>query len=342
MDAYPEMRRVPLTAWLGARSFVGIPLLLSDGSTYGVLAGISCSSEVQSGDGDVRFLRMIGELIRPRIEAQRRLDDLRAELEKVTETERITIAYQPIFELSSGRCLGLEALARFEEPFSNPAATFAAAERTGLGIDLEELAVSKAWAAVSNLGADQFLALNVSPAGLDALAPRARARPEVDLRQIVVELTEHAIVGSYDRLRSQLQPLRARGLRLSVDDAGAGYASLHHIVELEPDIVKVDLSLVQGVAHNRARQVAVKSFVTLSEDLGATIVAEGIETPADLESLVQLGVTAGQGYLLGRPSTRPRDLHKWLSTETRGIDQWSGVDPHDREGGKQGRLRVVS
>jgi EAL domain-containing protein (putative c-di-GMP-specific phosphodiesterase class I) len=99
-------------------------------------------------------------------------------------------------------------------------------------------------------------------------------------------------------------------LRIAVDDAGAGYASLHHIVELQPDFIKIDRSLVHGVADDHARRVAVSAFVLLSLDLGATIVAEGVERPSDRSALCDLGVHAAQGYLLGRPSTCDSDLNR--------------------------------
>ena len=134
-------------------------------------------------------------------------------------------------------------------------------------------------------------------------------------RRLVLEITEHAVVDRYGELRERLAPLRERGLRVAIDDAGAGYASLHHIVELAPDLIKVDASLVHGVADDRARRVAVSAFVLLALDLGATVVAEGVERPTDLATLVELGVDAVQGYLLARPTTDPQQLSTWANTD---------------------------
>jgi EAL domain-containing protein (putative c-di-GMP-specific phosphodiesterase class I) len=142
------------------------------------------------------------------------------------------------------------------------------------------------------------------------LGRRAQLRTDLPLSQLVVEVTEQSVVRCYGDLRDVVAPLRAQGLRMAVDDAGAGYASLHHIVELQPDFIKVDRSLVHGVADDHARRVAVSAFVLLSLDLGATVVAEGVERPRDLSTLCDLGVHAAQGYLLGRPSTREGDLAK--------------------------------
>jgi EAL domain-containing protein (putative c-di-GMP-specific phosphodiesterase class I) len=127
----------------------------------------------------------------------------------------------------------------------------------------------------------------------------------------VIEITEQDTVDSYPELRRSLTPLRRQGLRIAIDDAGAGYASLHHIVELRPDFIKVDRSLVHGLADDDARRVAVSAFVLLSLDLGGMVVAEGVEMPADLVALRDLGVHAAQGFLLGKPSARADDLTRW-------------------------------
>jgi EAL domain-containing protein (putative c-di-GMP-specific phosphodiesterase class I) len=166
---------------------------------------------------------------------------------------------------------------------------------------------------LSQLGAGQFLALNLTPGSLLELARRANRREEVPLSALVVEITEHTAIDAYADLRMELDRLRERGLRLAVDDAGAGYASLRHVLELRPDIVKIDRSLVHGLAGDRARRVAVTAFVSLAEDLGSTVIAEGVENPADYEAVRDLGVHGAQGYLLGRPSTHPHDLARWTA-----------------------------
>jgi len=112
-------------------------------------------------------------------------------------------------------------------------------------------------------------------------------------------------------LRDALRPIRDQGLRLAIDDAGAGYASLKHVIELEPDIIKVDRSIIDGLASDRARRSVVSAFVLLALEMGATVIAEGIETPADLEAVRDLGVDAAQGYLFARPTTDRSALASW-------------------------------
>ena len=122
---------------------------------------------------------------------------------------------------------------------------------------------------------------------------------------------------AYADLRDELEQLRDCGLRLAVDDAGAGYASLRHVIELRPDIVKIDRSLIHGVADDFARQVAVSAFVSVARDLEATVVAEGVELGADRDALRELGVQAAQGFLLGRPSTDPGAVSGWTGQPDR-------------------------
>lgn len=160
----------------------------------------------------------------------------------------------------------------------------------------------------------QCLAINVTPAVALRLADIAADLPEQPLDQIVLEITEHASVADYAVLRQRLAPLRARGLRLAIDDAGAGYASLHHVAELQPDTIKIDRSLIDGIAGSRSRRSILTGFVLLALDCEATLVAEGIETVDDLAVVTSLGVEAGQGYLLGRPSTDPDEHTRWRSS----------------------------
>lgn len=309
----PLVAELPLTRWLGVRSYFGVPLRLSDGTSFGMLAGVRCSPGEPIEKSAVIAMTLLAELVQGALDNRHRRDQLRQEVADLIEHERITLAYQPIIEVSTGRCLGLEALSRFGSPFFRPDAAFAAARAVGLGLELERLAVIKAWEMLTKLAKGQFLSVNVSPSSLVPLAARANERFEVALDQVVVEITENAIVEGYDRLKRLLDPLRRRGLRLAVDDVGAGYASLHHVVELRPDFIKLDISLVRGVAFDRARRVAVSSFAELAHELGATVIAEGVETSADLDTLRSLGVSAAQGYLLGRPSGDEADLSRWTS-----------------------------
>jgi len=303
---------------------IGVPLRRSDGSLYGALWCANHAPDPTLDERDARFLAMLGELIVPELDEQRRQQDLQVELTRLIETDDAAVAYQPIVDVLSHKCLGVEALARFPKPFARPDETFASAYEVGLGFELERMIVRRTWDLLDELGRDQFLTVNLTPGALLKLAPRASEREDLCLSNLVIEMTEHSTVDSYAELRDELRPLRERGLRIAIDDAGAGYSSLRHVVEIRPDFIKIDRSLIHGVADDRARRVAVGAFVLLALDLEATVVAEGVERPQDLSAVSDLGVRAAQGFLLARPSTNRQDLARWLKLPQRDVDGLSG------------------
>lgn len=211
----------------------------------------------------------------------------------------------------------MEALSRFPAALGAPSEVFAAAHAAGLGLELEHLAAATAYELMPLLGTGHYLALNLSPEVAISLAHRGLSVPDVPLHRLVLEVTEHAAVENYAPLLHVLAPLRERGLRIAVDDAGAGYASLNHIVELAPDIIKIDRCLVDGLSREPARRSVVNAFVALAKDPCSTVVAEGVEAVADLDAARDLGVDAAQGYLLARPSTDRVDLERWLTSSLR-------------------------
>jgi EAL domain-containing protein (putative c-di-GMP-specific phosphodiesterase class I) len=296
-------------------SFIGVPLRFRDGTLYGALCGVSRAAAPQLDERDVRFMSMLGELIVDDLDELRKHEQLRSDLLRLIETEDLQIAYQPIIDLRSDECLGVEALARFPEPYSRPDLTLAAAQRFDLRVELERLVASQAWNMIALLGPEQFLALNLAPDALVELARRANVMSDVPVSQVVVEVTEHSAVESYVALHRELEPLRERGLRIAVDDAGAGYASLRHVLELRPDFIKLDRSLIHGIADDHARRVAVEAFLSLARDLGSMVIAEGVERPADLATIRELGLHAVQGYLLGRPTTDLERLSRLMGAK---------------------------
>ena len=247
------------------------------------------SDELTSGLLDVLATHAVNDA------AQRRET---AEIRHLLDTEALSSVVQPIVCLADHRVIGYEALARFT--IGNCEAVFASARRTGLDIELELAAIRSALAVPGLPDADRYLSINAGPRTITSpgfLGAIAQAPPE----QLVVEITEHAPVEDYGRLDKTLAPLRAQGLRLAVDDAGAGFASLRHIVQLAPDMVKLDVSLTQGVERDRIRRALARGLTSFAREAGITILAEGIETEAQLDAWVQLGVEYGQGYYFGHP-----------------------------------------
>jgi EAL domain-containing protein (putative c-di-GMP-specific phosphodiesterase class I) len=251
---------------------------------------------------------MLAELVVDDLEEQRQRDRRRAEITDLILGERVTIALQPVVDLHTGRCIGVEALSRFPTAAGSPETVFAAAHDVGLGLELERMTAARALALRSRIAADQALAINLTPAVAMVLADEDLGGP---LTQLVLEITEHEAVDSYASLRDRLQPLRDRGLRLAIDDAGAGYASLQHIIELQPELIKIDRSIIDGLAKDKARRSVVSGFVLLALDLNGRVVAEGVERADDLQAAADLGVDAAQGYLIARPSIDPDDHAYW-------------------------------
>jgi EAL domain-containing protein (putative c-di-GMP-specific phosphodiesterase class I) len=219
----------------------------------------------------------------------------------------LQIVYQPILDLTTGEVLGAEALSRFgTEPQRSPAQWFIEAAEVGLGIQLELAAVRRAAEGLSLLPPDAFLSVNASaetvrsPALMSALEGLPTSR-------VVIELTEHERIEDYSQLVDPIARLRERGVRLAVDDAGAGFASLQHILQLKPDIIKLDRIFIEGLADDPVRRALTTALVTFAHDIGATLVAEGIATAAELEALRAIGVRHGQGRFLGEPASLPFD-----------------------------------
>jgi EAL domain-containing protein (putative c-di-GMP-specific phosphodiesterase class I) len=208
--------------------------------------------------------------------------------------------FQPVFDLEGGECVAFEALTRFPaEPPRPTAAWFARATQVGMGVELELAAVQAALSHLDELPSGVLLSINISPAV--AITPEFAALVEPVAARLIIELTEHEPVEDYAPLEAALLRLRGSGARVAVDDVGAGFASLRHILRLAPDIVKLDLSLTREIETDPGRRALTRALVGFADGIGATITAEGIETEAELALLRRLGVDQGQGYYLGHP-----------------------------------------
>lgn len=225
----------------------------------------------------------------------------RERIERVLCERRYEIVYQPLFDLRDGSVFAVEALARFsEEPYRAPDLWLADAHEAGLGVELELALIRAALEDLDRLPHDAALAVNVGPEAL-AGADVGALLEGVDESRLVLELTEHAAVADYHALARALEVLRKAGVRLAIDDAGAGFASLMHILRLAPDFIKLDRQLISGLDTDPARRSLAASLTRFAEESGATIVAEGVETGAELATLEVLGIRHAQGFYLCRP-----------------------------------------
>lgn len=211
------------------------------------------------------------------------------------------MVYQPIVHLVENRIVGHEALARFSaEPQRTPDKWFDEAGQVGLQQELEVALIEAALKGMDRLPPDSYLSLNVSPDTIlaGALDNVLAHQPMV---RLMLEVTEHACVQDYALLAEALEPLRSKGLRLAVDDAGAGYASFRHILKLKPDVIKLDSSLIRNIDSDTGSRALAAALIRFAEETGCKVVAEGVETREELAMLRRLEVNKAQGYLLGRP-----------------------------------------
>ena len=225
-----------------------------------------------------------------------------ARIQGVLQDKTLTHVFQPIQDLNTGATVGHEALSRFPDPtLGGPDRWFADAFNVGLGVDLEWLAATSALTYLDTAPPEMFLTVNMSPATVMHLVENELCQPALWPR-IVIELTEQVPVEDYSALQRALAPMRSQGARLSADDLGSGYAGFRHLLRLQPDIIKLDISLIAGINRNHEQQALTRALLTFANDVGAQVIAEGIEEPAELNTLRDLGVPWGQGYLIGRPA----------------------------------------
>jgi diguanylate cyclase (GGDEF)-like protein len=288
-EASTDERRVTCSA--GVASY---PDDARDGSTLLQIAGGALRWAKANGRGQTR--RYDAEDVSVPTDQEER-----AEIEGLLEREEPVIAFfQPLVSLSTGRVLGYEALSRFPDPPGRgPDAWFAQAARCGLAARLEAAALR---AALNKPGrpAGTFLSINVSPSTL--ASAEVKAVLPADMTGLVVEITEHELADDLDMLEKELAALRERGARIAVDDAGAGYSGLQQVMRIQPDVIKLDRSLVMNLHEDPAKEALIDSFVRFARRTGASVCAEGIETMEELKLLADLDVTYGQGYVLARPA----------------------------------------
>lgn len=238
-------------------------------------------------------------LLHTRLSDRHRIETDRSELRWVLQEGAFTAAFQPIVRLSDGETVGVEALTRFADG-SSPEARFKQAALLGVGHELEVATMAAALRDATALPADSWLSINVSPS-LMLNSYQLRSVLDASDREIVLELSEQEAVSDYEALRSAVAGVGGQ-VRLSVDDAGAGFASLRHILRLQPAFVKLDLSWVKGVDADPARQALIAGLRHFADQTGAELIAEGVEREEERATLLDLRVDYGQGYLLGRPA----------------------------------------
>ena len=306
-DHIPFAQTIPITHSLPIRSHVSVPIKRADGSYFGMFCCLSRHARPSLNARDLEVMRVFANLssdqINTSLSIQIEHDNLRSLLNEILKLDRFDVIFQPIFAIQSRFPTGFEALTRFQsDPYRAPNLWFDDAANVNMQTDLEIATIEKALRALNVLPTDIYISVNASP--LTVQSGRLEAVfADYEAQRIVLEITEHAAVHDYETLLAELEILRTKGIRLAVDDAGAGYSGLQNIVQLQPDIIKLDMSLTTQIDKDLVRKSLSSALVRFAGETGAMIVAEGIETEQEFETLQQLSVDLGQGYLLGRPAS---------------------------------------
>lgn len=305
---HPMTQSMEITRILPVGCHLNVPLKLSDGTVYGSFCCLSRQPDRSMGERDLDVLKAFAALAVEQIEGALEEDERRSILERsiseLITSNAMQILHQPIVDLNSGKPTGAECLARFPDAQKRgPDKWFNEASEVGLGVDLEMLAVRAALLTQQYAAPHTYLSINASPETVmsgkvaEALAQGGIAQ---DGRKLVVELTEHQKVDDFRALKTAIDGIRPYA-DIAIDDVGAGYAGLRHLVDLEPDLLKLDMSLTRDIHKDVARQALTAAMVHFANEIGSRLVAEGIECEEERATLAGLGVDYGQGYFFAKP-----------------------------------------
>lgn len=319
----PVAAALPPTHALPVGAHLSVPIRMQDGSVYGTFCCFSHGADNSLDERDLNMMRVFadvaGELIeRERMQARRR-EEITLRLRPALEDDGLAIVYQPIYDLVQHKVVGFEALSRFVTgPERSPDVWFSEANEIGLGGRLEAHAVRMSLQGLRDLPADVYVSVNMSPEHILEGTMDQFFQGKA-LHRVMLEITEHAVVEHYDELIRKIRPYRDRGLKVAVDDAGAGYSSFRHILHLMPDRIKLDMSLTRNIDGDTSRRALAAAFARFSEETGSAIVAEGVETAAEMHTLQALGVTRIQGFYIGRPVALPAAIQLCSADPSNGM-----------------------
>lgn len=294
-----------VTHILPVGAHLSVPIRLSDGRIWGTFCTFSRKPNSRLKAKDLATLRVFADVAAVILEHDRdelsQRDLLRQNICSLVQKRELDLVFQPIFNTESSDILGFEALCRPRNKTMPTEQLFRQASELGLGLYLDTYIIKQALYYLNKLKPYQYLSINISPelACSDELAEVFKGYD--NLERLVLEITEHTAVYDYNQVLEALAPLRTKGIKLAVDDAGAGYASLRHILLLKPDIIKLDISLIRDINRYREKQALTSALVEFSRRCGYRLIAEGVETTEELEELQRLGIFIIQGYLVSKP-----------------------------------------
>ncbi|MCM3923026.1 EAL domain-containing protein [Frankia sp. AiPs1] len=326
----PLLIDLPIVRRMGIGCYASAVVTDKKGEVFGVLGCISRDPRPHLRERDSRFLGLAAEYLSDAVLDLHRIWEARSRvwcsISELIDAGGPEIVYQPIVDLATGRIAAVEALSRFpgesrlpgeprlldeprlpheaREPPRGPRGWYFDATTIGLSAELELAAIRRALRALPQLPTAVCLTVNASPATiisglLDVL------HDDETCRRLIVEITEHEYFCDDAEVLRGVRDLRSRGVRIAADDTGTGYAGLEQLIELHPDIVKLDYVVTHGMDTDPARRTTAAALVMISREFGGLVIAEGIETPGELDTALDVHIPYGQGFLLGAPAATP-------------------------------------
>ncbi len=318
----PITKGLKVTDALSIGDYIGIPIRISDGSVYGTFCCFNHKADETIGERDLAMMRIFadfaGKQIDNNLQANHEQKKMTERVISMLEPDKINVVYQPIYDMQEERITGLESNLRlFTTPYRTPDIWVNEAAQVGLGENLEMMAIEKAIKGLEQLPKNIYISLNTSPEHI-LNGAITRVLENVPKERVVLEITEHDRIADYTEFRAALAPLRREGIRLAIDDVGAGYASFQHILEIGADIIKLDISIIQNVHIDPARRALATALIAFAKDTGSEVIAEGVETEEEFNELQRLGIHKVQGFFIGRPMSI-----KKASKFSQSYERWS-------------------
>lgn len=300
---------LPITEELNVRSHFSVPLRRRDGRAHGSLCCFSYRPRPDISERDMQVMRsvaaIVSDQIEGRIELEERCEDAGREIVRLIEDDDLAVIHQPIYDLTDWHLIGHECLMRNKaNPERSPLEVLERARAAGKTMELELHIARKALATLDPAHPERFIAINVSPATLVS-EELAALIPEGLEARLVIELNQQETAPQQAVVKDAIEAWKTRAW-VAVNSEGAGFAGLQALVDLGPDIVKIDREFLAGLSSDSARRALVKALVQFAAETGVTLIAQGVETREDLQALRELGVRFAQGYILGKPAKPQR------------------------------------
>lgn len=302
----PLTKSMPITQELDIGSYLGVPIVLKDGEIYGTFCCFSHTPDTTLSERDLALMKIFADIAARQIDKQllksQEQNEIKNRINTILTNGSINTVFQPVYHTTEKKVIGYECLSRFMSiPYRTPDLWFEEAQLIGLGEELEIMAIHQAINKMTSFPGDISFSLNISPEYVMNGAVEHALNQHAMNKRIILEVTEHAQITDYYAFRKAIQSLRKRGVRLAIDDVGAGYSSFQHILELGADLIKLDISLIRNIDTDTSRKALTAALLAYAKETSCEVLAEGVETEQEFQELVRLGIKKIQGYFISQP-----------------------------------------